>query len=528
MYFVERSALMRPVQQSTVIIASLVVYLTTLVLTYQLGDYRPSVSGLLLVILLSAFTRGWLATLLVGIGSMITMTLLILLVDGEGLPLTQALLSQLYALLILAFTMGLVLYLKKIQQNFDYEKTHLTSLFENATEGILLTNREGQIILVNPAAERIFGYKASELTGHSIDFLLPNRFRGHHPQLREQFHHQPTNRRMGTGRDLYAQRKDGSEFPVEVSLSYYNRDQQAFVIAFIVDITERKRAEQELQEQQQELKKVSERIRRLNVELEFKVEERTSGLQDALHQLEISQAEMKQLLDRERELGEIKSRFVSMASHEFRTPLSTILSSATLASKYPKESQQENREKHLSRIRDSVEHLNGLLEDFLAIGKLEEGKLTVEVSAFDLNDFVHELVEEMNLQLQAGQRIQVKLEGARSFSTDKRLLKNALLNLLSNAIKFSPIDQVIELTLQDNDGGKMIFVRDQGMGIPAEDQAHLFTNFFRATNATQIQGTGLGLALVKRYADLMGGTVGLQSELGKGTTITLKLPRLDI
>jgi len=134
---------MRLVKQSTVIIASLLVYLATLALTYRLGDYRPSVSGLLIVILLSAFARGWLATLLVGIGSMFTMTMLILLIDGDGLPITQAILSQLYALLILGLTMGLVLYLKKIQQNYDNEKTHLASLFENTTEGILLTNRRG-------------------------------------------------------------------------------------------------------------------------------------------------------------------------------------------------------------------------------------------------------------------------------------------------------------------------------------------------------------------------------------------------
>jgi len=201
---------MRHVKQSTVIIASLLVYLATLALTYRLGDYRPSVSGLLIVILLSAFARGWLATLLVGIGSMFTTTMLILLIDGDGLPITQAILSQLYALLILGLTMGLVLYLKKIQQNYDNEKTHLASLFENTTEGILLTNREGLIILANPAAERIFGYTASELVGRSVDFLLPDRSQGHHPQLREKFNHQPANRRMGTGRELFAKRKDGS------------------------------------------------------------------------------------------------------------------------------------------------------------------------------------------------------------------------------------------------------------------------------------------------------------------------------
>ena len=519
---------MRIVKQSTVIIASLLVYLATLALTYRLGDYRPSVSGLLIVILLSAFARGWLATLLVGIGSMFTMTMLILLIDGDGLPITQAILSQLYALLILGLTMGLVLYLKKIQQNYDNEKTHLASLFENTTEGILLTNRKGLIILANPAAERIFGYTASELVGRSVDFLLPDRSQGHHPQLREKFHHQPTNRRMGTGRDLFAKRKDGSEFPVEVSLSHYHREEQVFVIAFIVDITERKRAVQELEEQQQELKKVNERIQGLNVELEFKVEERTRGLQDALHQVEISQAEMKQLLERERELSEIKSRFVSLASHEFRTPLTSILTSATLASSYSKQDQVELREKHLNRIEESVVFLNGLLHDFLSLGKIEEGKLTVEIGEFNLNEFLTDLVEEMNIQLQAGQRIQVKLTGSHTFSTDKRLLKNILINLISNAIKFSFSNSVIELNLQDTPTGKSIAVKDYGMGIPPEDLPHLFSNFSRGSNVNQIQGTGLGLTLVKRYADILKGTVTLHSELGKGTVVTLEIPNLKV
>jgi PAS domain S-box-containing protein len=349
---------MQPVRQTTLLIASTGVLLLTLLLTQQFGDYRLSLSGLLIVIMLSAFARGWLPTLLAGIGSMIAMTIMVIVWREPSQTTGQQLLSQLYVLLILALTMGLVLYLKKVQESFDYEKTHLASLFENATEGILLTNRSGEIILVNPSAERIFGYRAEELIGHTVDHLIPNRFQHHHHQLREQFHEQPSNRRMGTGRDLFARRKDGSEFPVEVSLSHYQRKEEAFVIAFIVDITQRKKAEEEL-------KLVNELIRRLNVELENKVEERTKGLTEALAQIESSQAELQRLLDRERELGEIKSRFVSMASHEFRTPLSTILSSATLASKYPKEDQQSMRERHLTRIRESVDHLNRLLEDFL-------------------------------------------------------------------------------------------------------------------------------------------------------------------
>jgi PAS domain S-box-containing protein len=510
---------MQPFRQSTLLIASVGVLLLTLLLAQQFGHYRPSLSGLIIVILLSAFARGWLPTLLAGIGSMIAMTIMLILWKEPAQTIGQQILSELYLLLILALTIGLALYIKTVQEKFDNEKRHLTSLFENATEGILLTNRIGQIILVNPSAERIFGYRAEELIGHSVDHLIPNRFQHH--QLREQFHQQPSNRRMGTGRDLFATRKDGSEFPVEVSLSHYKQKEESFVIAFIVDITQRKKAEEEL-------KIVNELIRRLNVELENKVEERTKGLTDALAQIESSQTELQRLFDRERELGEIKSRFVSMASHEFRTPLSTILSSATLISKYTKEDQQNMRDRHLTRICESVEHLNRLLEDFLSIGKLEEGRSSLSFSDFHIGDFIAELVEEMNLHLRPGQSISVQVDGQIMITSDKRILKNALLNLLSNAVKFSKEGQAIYLISADSPLGKTFQVKDNGIGIPTADLPHIFSTFFRASNVTEIQGTGLGLSLVKRYADLIGGTVTLETEYEKGTSVTLDVPNMNV
>jgi len=210
----------------------------------------------------------------------------------------------------------------------NYE--HMTSLFENATEGIILTNGKGYIVLVNPAAERIFDYKSDELVGQLIEVLIPDQVRPHHHKLREGFHQKPSNRSMGQGRDLFAKKKDGSNIPVEVSLSHYQRDGETFVIAFIVDITGRKEIEQSMLKQQRELERVSDEIRKLNAELEMKVEERTMILKEALQRLEQSQTELSEALDKERQLNEIKSRFVSMASHKLSTPLSNVLSSASL------------------------------------------------------------------------------------------------------------------------------------------------------------------------------------------------------
>jgi signal transduction histidine kinase len=152
----------------------------------------------------------------------------------------------------------------------------------------------------------------------------------------------------------------------------------------------------------------------------------------------------------------------------------------------------------------------------------------VKVSVFDLRVFINELVEEMNLQLRPHQRIEVSLQGDLQFATDKRLLKNALLNVLSNAIKFSPDAPLIALEIKDTLVGKSIGVIDHGMGVPVADQAHLFSSFFRASNVADIQGTGLGLLLVRRYVHLIGGTVDFKSELGTGTTVTLDLPRLEV
>ena len=271
----------------------------------------------------------------------------------------------------------------------------MTSMFENATEGIILTGHHGNIVLVNPAAERMFGYAGNEIIGQPVEILIPSQFKPHHQLLREGFHQKPSNRVMGQGRELFGRKKDGTNLPVEVSLSHYKKEDELFVIAFIVDITHRKEIEHNMLEQQKQLQKVSSEIRKLNAELEIKVEERTVILKEALQRLEQSQTELSEALDKERQLNEIKSRFVSMASHEFRTPLSTVLSSASLLAKYQTTEEQDKRNRHIDKIKHSVRHLNDILEDFLSLGKLDEGKVTTNITGFDLKEFTNETIEDM-------------------------------------------------------------------------------------------------------------------------------------
>ena len=404
------------------------------------------------------------------------------------------------------------------------DHAHLTSLFENATEGIVLSGRDGKIVLINPAAERMFGYTGKEVYGEPIEILIPDQYRTQHVALREGFYKNPSNRAMGHNRDLYGKRKDGSGIPVEVSLSHYKKDGELFVIAFIVDITLRKEIERSMLQQQSQLEKVSDEIRKLNADLEVKVEERTMILKEALEKLEQSQTELSEALDKEKQLNEIKSRFVSMASHEFRTPLSTVLSSASLLSSYVEKSDYEKCNRHIDKIKSAVKHLNDILEDFLSLGKLDEGKVATSLSQFDLKEFIHESVDEMKGLLKEGQYFETSYKGESLVRSDKKLLKNILINLITNAIKFSEKDKMIRIEAIADTRFVNISVEDKGIGISPQDQQHLFSSFFRGFNATNIAGTGLGLHIVKRYVDLLHGKVNLESELGKGTTVMISIP----
>ena len=401
---------------------------------------------------------------------------------------------------------------------------HLLSLSENATEGIILTNNSGHIVLVNPAAEKMFGYESEEIAGELIEVLIPDNLKTSHYQLRADFYNHPSNRSMGHNRDLYGRKKDGTDLPVEVSLSHYRKNDELFVIAFIVDITRRKEIESNMKQQQTELERISNEIRKLNAELEIKVEERTMILKEALQKLEQSQTELSEALDKEKQLNEIKSRFVSMASHEFRTPLSTVLSSASLLSKYTKQDEQDKRDRHIEKIRNSVKNLNDILEDFLSLGKLDEGKVESHINEFSLQECMLDIIDEMKPFLKKGQQIEQDYNGNTLIHSDKKLIRNIIINLVSNAIKFSDEDDRIKIRSSVIDSKVLIEIEDQGIGIGSEDQQHLFDSFFRAGNATNIQGTGLGLHIVKRYADLLGGSVSLKSNLDEGTTVTILIP----
>ena len=398
-------------------------------------------------------------------------------------------------------------------------------VFQSMSEGIVMVDETGKIEIANMVAEKLFGYEKDELKGLVMEKLLPERYRGRHISFRKNFNAQPEPRRMGIGRDLTALRKDGSEFPVEISLSFTHVKGKLFVMAFISDISLRKQAEAAVKRSEEQLIVYA-------AELEQKVQARTEALNNSIIKLEEevserkkAEEEVRKSLEKERELNDLKSKFVSIASHEFRTPLSTVLSSASLIQKYKNNGELEKVDKHVQRIKSSVNHLTLILNDFLSLGKLEEGKVDINKESINLESFMIDISEEVQSFLKEGQQVKVHCEeGTNEINSDMSILRNILFNLISNASKYSETNKTISLSCSKNKSAIIFSIRDEGIGIPKEDHKHLFERFFRASNAGTIQGTGLGLNIVKRYTDLLNGTITFTSEYGKGSTFIVVIP----
>lgn len=390
-------------------------------------------------------------------------------------------------------------------------------VLQHASLGVVMINEAGTIALTNPYLDTLFGYTPGELTGQPLSVLVPPYVRHRHADLQRGYFQHPQNRPMGIGLELKGVKKDGSLFPVEISLCHFQSDQGPFVVAFVHDTTIKERAKIDLIRKNEE-------IQQLNENLEREVNHRTDALIKTLKDLESSKETLEVALAREKELGELKSRFVSMASHEFRTPLTAILTAANLVEKFSQTTEQLTRERYLGKIKSAVNNLTEILEEFLSVGKLEEGRIEARIESVDVEELLRDTLADCQVLAKAGQQVVYTHAGERLVRTDASLLRKIVINLCSNALKFSPDGATVEIRTRRMADGLHLDVKDTGIGISESDQKHLFDRFFRATNATNIQGTGLGLHIVAQYTQLLRGQLSFRSVLGQGTTFHLHFP----
>ncbi|WP_199140433.1 PAS domain-containing sensor histidine kinase [Pedobacter sp. ASV12] len=384
----------------------------------------------------------------------------------------------------------------------------LNAIIENAIDGIITIDDKGLIEHINPAALQLFGYSREETVGNNVAMLMPQPDRARHDSYIYNYNHTGHKKIIGIGREVTGQRKDGSTFPFRLGVSEVKFSDRKIFTGFIHDLSREKEDEQ--------------KIKSYTEELEVKIKERTQDLIKLINELETAKEVVSEMFEKEKELNQLKTRFVSMASHEFRTPLSAIQLSASLIDKYTLKQDVANVEKHTNKIRNSINNLTTILNDFLSLEKLEAGKVQPNANWFDIISFAEEIAEEMQLISKQNQLIVYEHKGVTAqVYLDQHLLKNCIINLISNAIKYSGEDTMIQFNSTIRENELTIDITDNGIGIPLADRNNLFEPFFRAHNTGDIPGTGLGLNIVRRYVGLMDGTVSYIGEEKVGTTFRL-------
>lgn len=373
------------------------------------------------------------------------------------------------------------------QQLMENEVTFRTML-EAASEGIFLVDQSGQIVLVNRYVEKLFDWKRKDILGKSIEVLLPKALHTQYYQLDDTYIEQVTPPSKKKDRDLYAYRKDRSAFPIEVRINPINISGEDLIMCFVVDITERKQLEEQ-------------RMYARELEVELK---------------------------KERELIELKERFTSMISHEFRTPLSVIRASADILRLYSDKLSEDRKLEKLTIVTEEVAHIESMLDDILAFSKGNASKTSFEPQLVELVALCQDTLNRIQLADKNQHKFifDVNFE-AFEILADHRLLEKILTNLLNNAVKYSPSNSTITLNLRIDEKGIIGTVRDEGLGIPQSDLIRLFDPYHRASNTKYVQGTGLGLAIAKQAIEVHGGTIQVESILKEGTSFIFKLPIRD-
>lgn len=380
-----------------------------------------------------------------------------------------------------------------IEDLIKKEQPHnlLLNFWKNGETIALITDKECVVKMINPFAEKNLGYKSEEVVGKmSVDVFfdkdelikiaksqiesLDTKYKNEHC-----FYAMVKEFNNGHEIELNMIRKDGSRFPVILSIVKTSNEDAYYALTANFNVA----------------KKISE----------------FSEIDNSL----------SKLLQKEKKINEIRKQYLNIASHEFRTPLSIILSSAFILSKFEKAEQQEQREEQVKHIVSAVNFLRDIINDFLTLSKIEEGQLKISRANFNSKELISQTIKELSVVLKKGQKITYTHKGETNLFTDAGAFKHLLINILSNAIKFSPENAKIIVSSKFLDGEYKLSIKDHGFGISEEDQKNLFTPFFRGSNAKQISGTGLGLNIVQYYLDKMNGKIRVKSKIDNGTTIEI-------
>ncbi len=395
---------------------------------------------------------------------------------------------------------------------------------EAAPIGVVMVDEWGKIVLVNAEAERLFGYPRQEILGKSVEMLVPRRSRTAHLEFRADFSAAPRARAMGEGRDLFAVRKDGSEFPVEIGLNPVQTGDGRFVLSVIADITPRKAAEQELRQLNATLEeRVAQRAR--EAEVRAVIAQRTAeALQREVDQRRQTEAELRAAKEAAEAASHAKSTFLANMSHEIRTPLNAVIGLTALVLETELSAEQEE---YLNLVRDSGEALLQVINDILDFSKIEAGRMDLARNVFDHSEVVGDAMKSLALRSHSkGLELLFRLppDMPVALTGDPHRLRQVIVNLVGNAIKFTDSGQVmLEANTQGRVGRQVELhyaVSDTGIGIPPEKRDDIFQAFEQVDGSSVRRhgGTGLGLAICRRLVEMMEGRIWVESQLGRGTT----------
>ncbi len=420
-----------------------------------------------------------------------------------------------------------------IHQYFN-DSNFLVSVFNTAIDGVIVIDHRGRMLKLNESASNLFRYPQEELIGKNVNMLIPEPDHSKHDGYIQNYLQTGVKKIIGIGREVTGLKKDGTLFPMRLAISQIDVDGIIFFTGIVHDLSAQKESEKKLQN--------------LTRSLEDQVQSRTGQLQETINQLsatnrnleeeiefrksverrlKLREQELLDSLEKERDLGILKSRFVSIASHEFRTPLANILSSISLISKYDTNELLEKRNSHIEKIKKNIHYLNGILNEFLTLTRIEEGKFELKPQDINLIELITELIEDFSAIKKKDQRLTLVFKPGFDdlVYSDKSCLKHILNNVISNAIKYSGEGSLVEISLQSHLDSVAITVNDEGIGIPDEEKKFIFDIFFRGTNVLNIQGTGLGLNIVKKYLDSINGSISFSSVQPKGTKVSILIPR---